>query len=473
VVREKKAVHESLWGTSIFQSHEIALLDTPLIQRLRLIAQTGLVFLVYPSAMHSRFEHTLGVTTLVDKFVDSLNQAASAEIAKFPNGGDYAELRLAALLHDCGHAFLSHVSEMVYKWDTEIRKLKQLDQFAHCKPHEILSYCIIRSEFFRDFFKNNIEVPYGVEIDLERVADLVVGNVPNKEKAYLTRIINGAFDADKLDYISRDGYFTGLRLTIDIDRLFYTLRIHEFSNGLKDLAMTSPVPLQHILFSKMLLYTTVYNHHKVKACDCMVKGLIEYCQLNGHNLGGRSLNRAANFLRLTDHDLFNRRDRKNPVVRRMIRNICDRNLFKRACVICRDTVRNYDGCVPELLERINQSPEEHYHIRSLVYDHLPESVRKQYTIHEIWVDLPESPSLREAAQTFIVGERSPVELNKLFPMDGWLKAYADKQLRGHVFGPAEIQHDLNLAATAALSEPGFDLDPTSRTYCHLPASQLD
>jgi len=468
LVRDNKAIHESLWGTSIFQKHEVALLDTPLLQRLRLIAQTGLVYLVYPSAMHTRFEHTLGVTTLVDKYVDSLNnQATSAKIAKSPRSGDYAELRLAALLHDCGHAFLSHVSEMVYKWDTEIISLKQKDEFAHCKPHEIMSYYIIRSDFFKNFFSKNIADPYSVKIDLDRVASLVIGNVSDKRKAYQTRIINGAFDADKLDYISRDSYFTGLRLTIDVDRLFYTLRIHKFPDGLRDLAMTSPVPLQHILFSKMLLYTTVYNHHKVKACDCMMKGLIEYCQQSKKSLCGRSMRHVADFLRITDSDLFNLADIRDPVLKRMVRNIRDRHLFKRASVICRDTVKNYDSCVPELLERINQSPEEHFRIRSLVYDRLPKPVRSKYTIHEVWVDIPDPPSLREAVQTFIVGERKPIELNKIFPMDGWLKAYADKQLRGHVFGPAEIQDQLNVAATSAFSELGFKLNKAHRTFCHL------
>lgn len=70
--RDSKAVHDPLLGTNLFRPEEVALIDTVLLQRLRSIAQTGLVYLTYPAARHSRFEHTLGCVTLVDRYVDAL-----------------------------------------------------------------------------------------------------------------------------------------------------------------------------------------------------------------------------------------------------------------------------------------------------------------------------------------------------------------------------------------------------------------
>ncbi|MEW6409672.1 MAG: HD domain-containing protein [Nitrospirota bacterium] len=466
-VRDSKAIHESLWGTNIYRKHEIAVLDCPLLQRLRQISQTGLAFLIYPSATHSRFEHTLGVITLIDRFVDSINQSVRSEnmIKKDSDKGEYAELRMAALLHDCGHSFLSHISEMVYEWDHEIRAILKSDEFAHTKPHEVFSYYIVKSPSFKKFFKKYVSDPYPIEINLENVANMIIGRVTDNKRAFLTRIINGPFDADKLDYISRDGYFSGLRLTIDLDRLFYTLSTHEFREGLMELTVKSPVPLEHILFSKLLLYTSIY-HHKVKACDCMIQGLLEYIQENDVSLMGATLRDPVNFLRFTDNDLFNNIHSKDPFIKKMVKNLLDRKLFKRAAVISRDTIENYDECIPELLERINQSPEELYELRQKIVSKMPR--HKKCSIHEVWVSMPEAPSLREAAQTYVTGGTEPIILNDLFPVDGWLKAYADKQLKGHVFAPPEFQEEVCKAVERAFKDLDIKINrEKNRFYCRM------
>ncbi|MFC1613430.1 HD domain-containing protein, partial [Patescibacteria group bacterium] len=140
-VRDQKAIHERVWGTNLYLKHEIALLDTPLIQRLRRIFQTGLVFLTYPSSLHTRFDHTLGCISLVSRFVHRLKERTPQTdiyIDDNPEKGDLAELRMAALLHDCGHAFFSHVSEHVYQRYPEMTQFSSSDEFTHCKAHEIL-----------------------------------------------------------------------------------------------------------------------------------------------------------------------------------------------------------------------------------------------------------------------------------------------------------------------------------------------
>src|SRR6266436_76003 len=121
-----KVIHDPLWGTNRFSWRELALIDTPLLQRLRVIHQTGLAHYVYPSAQHSRLEHSLGVVTIASRIFDALVQRHFGELqtivkAISPNSEIAQtiaqfrqELRLAALLHDIGHSLFSHASERVY-----------------------------------------------------------------------------------------------------------------------------------------------------------------------------------------------------------------------------------------------------------------------------------------------------------------------------------------------------------------------
>src|SRR5260370_13893839 len=117
--RSPKVIHDSLWGTSRFYEHELVLIDSPLFQRLRHLNQTGLAFFSYPSLNHSRFEHSLGVATVVKRFFRRIKEKHQKGIDGFgtlnddPAVGLLAEMRLAALLHDVGHGMFSHVSEAV------------------------------------------------------------------------------------------------------------------------------------------------------------------------------------------------------------------------------------------------------------------------------------------------------------------------------------------------------------------------
>ena len=73
-VRRDKVIHETLWGTNLFQSHEIALIDTSLFQRLRAIHQTGFSFLTFPTATHTRFDHSLGTMIQCSNFAEAVRK---------------------------------------------------------------------------------------------------------------------------------------------------------------------------------------------------------------------------------------------------------------------------------------------------------------------------------------------------------------------------------------------------------------
>ena len=145
----------------VYYSWEIQLIDSPVFQRLRDIQQLGRAEMTYPSAHHSRFEHSLGTTAIASKMIDNLSQRSSDYNI---TDKDKYKIRLAALLHDRGHCFYSHFSESVYSAlpaFAVIREYmdKKLNKEAFPKPHEIFSYLIITSESFVDFFYKYILYP--------------------------------------------------------------------------------------------------------------------------------------------------------------------------------------------------------------------------------------------------------------------------------------------------------------------------
>src|ERR1043165_6401810 len=107
-----KQVHDSLWGTISLRPLEVALLDSPLLQRLRHLRQLGVVHWVYPGADHSRFEHSLGVLHQAQQLISAINRASVTKYDRpVISEDDIQMLRVAALLHDVGHPVMSHVSE--------------------------------------------------------------------------------------------------------------------------------------------------------------------------------------------------------------------------------------------------------------------------------------------------------------------------------------------------------------------------
>ena len=110
-IRAPKMIHDTIHGSNLFFKHEISILDLPLMQRLRYIHQVDLASLVFPSANHNRFEHSLGVVAVANKMLSSIQ----GKDIKLISNDDIMNVRMAALLHDCGHGPFSHMSEDNYR----------------------------------------------------------------------------------------------------------------------------------------------------------------------------------------------------------------------------------------------------------------------------------------------------------------------------------------------------------------------
>jgi HD superfamily phosphohydrolase len=313
----EKVINDPIWGCVKFNSWEIAIIDTPLYQRLRDIYQVGLGVFTYPSARHSRFEHSLGVTAIASRMIDSLAEQKSNTLQITPH--EKMDVRLAALLHDIGHCFYSHLSESFYGTLPEFVDLLKYFNIKHSvrpKPHEIFSYLIINTNAFKEFLLNNrvlandyITKSDGIDNLMQRIGNMIIGisnygrkdeDKQKKKYSFLTKIINGDIDADKIDYIKRDSYTSGLPLSFDLERLLYKISVKENLEKSGEIEyqlvvdMSGITAVEEITFCKLMLNNYIYHHQKVLATEVMAKDIA----LALMNL--KMVNHPVDFLRYTD-----------------------------------------------------------------------------------------------------------------------------------------------------------------------------
>ncbi|MFW9844957.1 MAG: HD domain-containing protein, partial [Candidatus Thorarchaeota archaeon] len=337
-ISEKKVITDAVLGAMTFEPYEMHVIDCPIVQRIRRIHQLGPAFLLYPAANHTRFDHSLGVCTLADRIWRSLNDKHGDSI--IPTTA-LMELRMAAILHDVGHGPFSHVSEEVMKSRfPEIRDLIQKEdgKFWGCKPHEVMSHFIVTSKPFTDFMSDIRTLCGGLELNLNRVADIIIGRVDEQEQhQWKADIINGRFDADKLDYMLRDAYFTGIKIQVDIERVLLTL--DQDTRSIKKIVgqLKGVHTLEQILFNKMFLFSALYHHHKLRSAECLVKLLYEHAFDSGEGIAGYKLKTPIDFLRLTDYDVLAGAHNSNDV-NEIANRIKNRNLFYRALTISNHSV---------------------------------------------------------------------------------------------------------------------------------------
>ena len=305
--------------------------------------------------------------------------------------------------------------------------------------------------------------------------------------AHYTDVINGPFDADKLDYIFRDGHYSGLPLGIDLDRLWYSTEIHVIQpkdlKGVTEamrrlvMARSGINSLEQIVAARMNLTSSLYHHHKVRACDCMFKGVLLHCIDNDIPLCGRKIETAADFLYMTDVGVLaeagNHRDK---VVVEMISNLVNRRLFKRALVIGMNTFERPGGDSEDdakgkysLVHNLAFGTlREHRDLADKIWRAAGKPGRKE----EVWVDFPREPKLKDLARTFVnVGRNDAPDFRILahfVPLEQWGKQYVLQKWRGHVFcRPEHVERVSRAAVDVLTSEYRIGFNKLARILCNL------
>lgn len=469
-IKSPKVIHDTILGTNIFYPHEIMVIDSPLLQRLRRISQVDVVPLVFPSGNHNRFEHSLGVAVIADKLVQALKNRKS-----LPEHTDSDALlyhvRMAGILHDCGHGAFSHMSEDIHGSFPDIfeERRNNRDLYGDAKPHEMLSYLIVTSPALRNFFRDHVEPIYDISFDLDLIGEMIIGHVSNSDKAFWVEIINGAFDADKLDYIQRDSHFTGIQMILDLDRLFHTVDIIEIDGKQRlTIDFSGVSTLEEIVFDKMMLVSTVYNHHKVRSAECLFKSIFDEIKENEFSIHGRFFDSAADFLYITDDDIYGMA--KMPDIGKasnLARNLLNRNLPKRGLIISGRTIDSNRQNLQQIMSLNNEQI-------TLLREAIAEEANKQnpaITAKDVWVDLPKIPKFKEGSlwpiKTFANGN-SYIKLRDVFPVDDWTKAFSENKWQGYVFTWAEFTDEVNQAAQSVI-ESAFDIQFNSyaRSICKI------
>jgi HD superfamily phosphohydrolase len=286
-----KEINDALWGTVALNSFETLILDSPILQRLRWIRQLGVVHWVYPCAGHSRLEHSLGALHQVQRLIDSLNRASGGDKL----GQAWANLlRLAALCHDVGHGLMSHVIENAFKasglTDDLLLDLEDRHGLIGCSLSEAAAYFILGSEAFAELVqaakdKTEYLLPDGWQRALQSA---VVGKPIYPRWPLLQELISGPFDADKLDYMTRDAKMAGIPNITDIPRLVQKVRVAEVPHDklLPEIGRAVPAgqpsyfvqgillsggrTLDELMIARTLLFDKIYRHQKTRAVEAMV-----------------------------------------------------------------------------------------------------------------------------------------------------------------------------------------------------------
>ena len=246
-VNKRKIFNDPVYGfVTIPDEIVFDLVEHSYFQRLRRIKQLGLTHLVYPGALHTRFQHSLGAMYLVTRALNEL---------RF-KGHDISDEELigtsiAVLLHDIGHGPYSHALE---------------NSIVDEVNHEQISELTMR--------KLNIEFDGA----LDNAISIYNGRC---DKKFLTKLIAGQFDMDRLDYLKRDSFFTGVSEgTVNYERLLSMINIH---NGKVVIEEKGIYSVEKFLTARRLMYWQVYLHKTVLVAEYTIMKVLKRARVLSQN----------------------------------------------------------------------------------------------------------------------------------------------------------------------------------------------
>ena len=257
-------IKDPIHGNIVLNNMEKKIVNSAVFQRLHRIKQLGFCYLVYPGAKHTRFGHSIGTFYLADRITKTLNL----------DGYTSQLLKLAGLLHDIGHGAFSHDSEDVTR--------------KYIGSHEENGLKIIKQTEIRDFVGEYYD-------DLIKILD-------EKEENEELDIIGSDVGADRLDYLVRDAYYTGVSYgTIDSE---WITDIILRKDNLLCLPEKGVPAAESLLVGRFLMFNTVYLHRTNRIAASMFKRALEIA-IEGKNIDPKEITFLGDdelLIKLKEHD---------------------------------------------------------------------------------------------------------------------------------------------------------------------------
>lgn len=396
-----KDIFDFVWGTIEFTKAEICILDSPLLQRLRRIRQLGLASMVYCNADSSRFSHTIGVTEVASRMAKAVRRGISSDYLKgadedFQNFDMVEVVRLAAIFHDTGHMFYSHVSETYFSYDRSFPRYSEITRAKayFCQQvskevslHELISVMIVHSPETLELFRlieremnSKLSKDDHFELLAEFISCLIIGQPSNRMLLPYSMIINGALDADKFDYLQRDSQCTRVPIAVDVARIIGKLAVLEIreigfsliwddskSQDIHFQIMAIRNSARNVFFqlsnARSSMYESVYYHHKVLTAEMMFRDVLRkiYSLKEASNIS------FCDILMLTD-DAFNDQWRYSLLpeieessesiieIDSYLKKIRNRDLYKRVAAFSQNLIIATKAAKEDFLNQIAQNP---------------------------------------------------------------------------------------------------------------------
>jgi len=294
----KNTIYDNIHGDINIDPIAQSIIDTPEFQRLRYIHQTGVLYLVYPTAVHSRYEHSLGVYHLGITMIKKLKE-------KHPEINISNEIVLligiAGLCHDLGHLLFSHLFD-----DYFLEKLPNYNELKNMTKNVVHENRSI-------FLLNHIVEKYNINLNKDQLK--VIGDLINPKDAKYTKwkskyqigewimqIISNpinSIDVDKFDYLTRDTKAVGLKYNFNYKRIINEAKI---INDKLCYSSQCSEDIYQMFFIRYRLHRQIYNHKTVKAIEILIIKLLFEIEKE-HKISNYILD-ADNMIKLVDHFIW-------------------------------------------------------------------------------------------------------------------------------------------------------------------------
>jgi len=304
-----KIIKDNIHGYIEISDLAVKIIDTPEFQRLRRIKQTSSSFYVFPSLVHSRFEHSIGVYHLTGLMIENIDKKIDERLMEI--------IKIAGLCHDIGHMAYSHT------FDHHI--IPRLKNKNKLKDHEYRSCLLIRHMID----KYNLDIS---DLEYDIITHCINGKKHDKYEEYLFRIVcnsQNGIDSDKLDYLLRDSYYINQVRPFDLQYIIKCIKVIDNELCFDKNCLTN---IYKMFSTRYTLHCEYYQHKAAVGIEVMIKDIFLE---NKEELNLEDLHTDFKWLKITDDVIYHVKNMD------LIDRIERRDIYK-TCLEIEDNEQNYE-----------------------------------------------------------------------------------------------------------------------------------